>query len=213
MKTQNYFRNSRSEMCEFLPGRYERVLEIGCGEGLFRANLTLPNTYVGVEPEAKPAAVARNVLDQVLVGTFDEVADQLPRRHFDLVICNDVIEHMPDHDRFLDKIKEYISQDGVLVGSIPNMRYLPVMRELLVDRDWRYRESGVLDSTHLRFFTERSWGRTLALHGYVLEKLQGITPIPIEGNLREKSVRRLMIAVLGDDIRFQQFGFRSRISY
>jgi 2-polyprenyl-3-methyl-5-hydroxy-6-metoxy-1,4-benzoquinol methylase len=200
-------------MCEFLPGRYERVLEIGCGEGLFRANLTLPNTYVGVEPEAKPAAVARNVLDQVLVGTFDEVADQLPRRHFDLVICNDVIEHMPDHDRFLDKIKEYISQDGVLVGSIPNMRYLPVMRELLVDRDWRYRESGVLDSTHLRFFTERSWGRTLALHGYVLEKLQGITPIPIEGNLREKSVRRLMIAVLGDDIRFQQFGFRSRISY
>jgi 2-polyprenyl-3-methyl-5-hydroxy-6-metoxy-1,4-benzoquinol methylase len=212
MKTQQYFKNLRSEMCEFLPVRYERVLEIGCGEGLFRANLTLPNTYVGVEPEAKPAAVARNVLDQVLVGTFDEVADQLPRQHFDLVICNDVIEHMPDHDRFLEKIKEYISQDGVLVGSIPNMRYLPVMRELLVDRDWRYRESGVLDSTHLRFFTERSWGRTLAMHGYAVEQLQGITPIPIEGNLREKSVRRLMIAVLGNDIRFQQFGFRSRIS-
>jgi hypothetical protein len=50
------------------------------------------------------------------------------------------------------------------------------------------------------------------MHGYAVEQLQGITPIPIEGNLREKSVRRLMIAVLGDDIRFQQFGFRSRIS-
>jgi hypothetical protein len=55
-------------------------------------------------------------------------------------------------------------------------------------------------------------GRTLAMHGYAVERLQGITPISIEGNMREKSVRGAIIAVVGDDIRFQKFGIHSRIS-
>lgn len=208
---QQYYKHSRSEMTCLLPERYERVLEIGCGEGLFRANLKQHNTYTGVEPSPIPAAIAKTMLDHVLVGTFDEVAGELPRAHFDLVVCNDVIEHMQDHDAFLESIKEYMTKDGVLLGSIPNVRYLQNMRELLVDRDWRYRESGVLDNTHLRFFTERSWRRALSAHGYHVEQLQGIFPMPIQGSFREKLVRTSMILVLGGDIRFQQFGFRSRI--
>ena len=151
-----YFRNHRAEVAPFLPLQYHRVLEIGCGEGKFRANLKLPCEYTGVEPSEMVAKFALATLDQVHVGTFESVASQLPRKHFDLVICNDVIEHMVDHDQFLESIKRNMTADGVLVGSVPNVRYVMHLWDLMVKKDWQYADTGILDRTHLRFFTEKA---------------------------------------------------------
>ena len=170
----SYYAKERPEVVPFLPTVATRVLEVGCSEGRFRANLPKTSEYRGVELSAEVARVAATVLDAVLVGTYGEVAAELPAHYFDLVICNDVIEHMPDHDAFLEDIKQKMAPGAHLVGSVPNVRYLPNLKQLLVRKEWRYADWGVLDRTHLRFFTRQSWEQTLREHGFVIEAIAGI---------------------------------------
>lgn len=205
-----YYRHRRTEMAPFIPTRYAKVLEIGCAEGTFRDHLTAPCEYWGIEPAATAATVAGGRLHRVLTGTYQDVASQLPEHYFDLVICNDVIEHMPDHDAFFAAIPRHMAPDGCLVGSIPNVRYLRNLRDLLVHKDWHYRDSGILDRTHLRFFTRKSLRRTLAAHGYQIELLRGIGPLRLFSASPWAWGRLLMVALLGGDTRYRQFAFRVR---
>ncbi|MFM9909932.1 MAG: methyltransferase domain-containing protein, partial [Chitinophagaceae bacterium] len=108
------------------------------------------------------------------VGLYDDIADQCPDNYFDLVICNDVIEHMPDHDSFLEKIKVKMTGNAYIFGSIPNVRYIGNLFKLLVKKDWNYESQGVLDKTHLRFFTQKSLMDTFNHHGYRLEQVAGV---------------------------------------
>ena len=97
----DYYQKERPELVTFIPESYQRVLEIGCGAGCFRAHLRKDAEVWGVELSPTPAEEARKNLDNVLLGSYQDVADQLPDAYFDLIICNDVMEHMPDHDWFL----------------------------------------------------------------------------------------------------------------
>lgn len=166
------YRSNRTEMLAFLPAQYDRVLEIGCDEGGFSGSLT-GETW-GVEPSAEAAAIARPRLHKLLTGTFDDVRDELPREYFDVVICNDVIEHMADHHRFLRDIRAHMKPDGVLIGSVPNVRYYRNLYEVLLLKDWRYRDAGIMDRTHLRWFTERSLRRDLTEAGFRIELFRGV---------------------------------------
>ena len=73
-----------------------------------------------MEPSAA-ADQARTRLDHVFQATFDEADPELPAGYFDVVVCNDVIEHMPDHDVFFEQVKRVLVPGGVIVGSIPNV--------------------------------------------------------------------------------------------
>lgn len=161
-------------MAPFLPATYQRVLEVGCGSGAFVDHLRRPSEVWGVEPNADAGEVAAQKMHRVLVGRYDQVARDLPEAYFDLVVCNDVIEHMDDHDAFLEAIKTKMRPGGCIVGSIPNVRHVTALFKLLALKDWRYSGSGILDRTHLRFFTEKSLRRTLQEHGYAIEMLSGI---------------------------------------
>jgi 2-polyprenyl-3-methyl-5-hydroxy-6-metoxy-1,4-benzoquinol methylase len=193
------------------------VLEIGCAEGAFGAHLRGAPEIWGIEPAAEAAGIAARRLATVLVGTYERVRDRLPDRFFDLVICNDVIEHMPDHDAFLESIKPKLKAGAHLVGSIPNVRHVRTLYELLVERDWRYADAGVLDRTHLRFFTQKSLRRTFREHGYAVEALAGINSALGGGFapralLRKAAVLAVIAGTLGFywDAQFAQFGFRVR---
>jgi len=206
-----YYAKHRPEVVPFLPREPSRVLEIGCGEGRFRANLPLTCEYRGVEPSAEAGRLAATVLDAVLVGTYGEVAAGLPAHYFDLVICNDVIEHMPDHDAFLEAIKQKMAPGAYLAGSVPNVRFVSNLFQMLIAKEWHYEDFGVLDRTHLRFFTGRSWQRTLSEHGFVVETIAGINPVDPGATWSRRLAKRAAIAVLGADTRFLQFGFRARL--
>ncbi len=205
-----YYRGARPEMARFLPAAYSKVLEIGCGEGDFAENLTHPCEYWGVEPFRAAAEIATRKLDRVLAGTYDEVCDELPADYFDLVICNDVMEHMTDHEAFLRGVKLKMKAGACLVGSIPNVRYFHNLMRLLREKDWKYEDEGVLDRTHLRFFTERSLRRTLAETGFAIEEFGGINGLTIRPTSAKKVTRKALIRLLGRDTRFMQFGFRVR---
>jgi 2-polyprenyl-3-methyl-5-hydroxy-6-metoxy-1,4-benzoquinol methylase len=208
----HYEAAARAEVAAFLPQTYKTVLEVGCGRGGFAINLKKEAEIWGVEPNPKAAQEARSKGYQTCIGTYDEVAHLLKDKYFDLVVCNDVIEHMPDHDLFLQKIKKKLAPKGCIVGSIPNVRFYQNMYDLIVKRNWEYTDQGILDRTHLRFFTEKSLIRTMQSNGYTIEAFSGIDDITLHTKKRLKyfafTIARVITLGNFSDMRFMRFGFR-----
>ena len=172
VKDKSYYSGMRQDVFALVPPNIHRVLEIGCGSGRFRENSPSEIEYWGVEPVSMAAQEAKG-LTRILVGTLEEVAPSLPDGYFDLVVCNDVIEHIVDTHKVLATIRTKMTATGWLVGSLPNVRSVWVLLELIFRRDWRYRESGVLDNTHVRFFTFKSARRMLSEGGFNIEVFKG----------------------------------------
>jgi 2-polyprenyl-3-methyl-5-hydroxy-6-metoxy-1,4-benzoquinol methylase len=201
--------NKRPEMAQFLPSGYSKVLEVGCNVGNFSSIVrSRPCEYWGVEPFEEAAKAAKTKMDKVLVGFYDEVADEIPDNYFDLVIANDLIEHLEQPWDFLKSIKAKMTKEASLVLSIPNVRYYWNLRELLFQKDWRYADAGTLDITHLRFFTEKSIVRLLNENGFELEMMKGINSLKV----RRRHLPKYWLAkfVFGADIEFLQFGVRAK---
>jgi len=201
----SYYKIQRQEMVPLLPKQYSKVLEIGCGEGIFRENLNQEHEYWGIEPVESVAKIASNKLDKVLIGTYDEVYEQIPNNYFDLVICNDVIEHLPDHDKFFQSIKNKIKKNGYLIASISNVRFIKNLFEILIKKDWEYKNNGILDKTHLRFFTKKSLKRTIINNDFLIIQLIGINPCGSGSHLKH-FVCIFATFLFGQDTKFVQFG-------
>ncbi len=201
-------------MLRFLPHRYERVLEIGCGEGAFSSNLKPKCEIWGVEMNKEVADTARRRMHKVLVGKVELLQQSLPDNYFDLVICNDVIEHMEDHETFLTSIRTKMTNNSYLVGSVPNIRYYFNLKELLVRKDWKYTRWGILDATHQRFFTELSLKCILETNMFSIDKFEGINRIPFDFRNLRNFLHKLMIYAIvilslgyHKDVLYLQFGF------
>ena len=204
-----YSRSMRKEMLVFLPNEYSSVLDIGCNVGNFRQFLSQSCEYWGVEPSKEAAEIAQTKMDKVLVDFYDKVADEIPDNYFDLIIANDVIEHLEDPWNFLRSVKKKMKANASAVFSIPNVRYYGNLKELLYKKDWEYKDEGILDITHLRFFTQKSIIRLLNETGFEIETIQGINPCKV--NKRTLPLYWLLKVVLGSEIEFLQFGLRARI--
>jgi 2-polyprenyl-3-methyl-5-hydroxy-6-metoxy-1,4-benzoquinol methylase len=174
-KTEDYFECAREEMLEFVPPSARTILEVGCGAGGFGGALRRQGQREvwGVEVNPAVAKRAASQLDRVLVGEFPTVVE-LPERYFDCVVFNDVLEHMIDPWGALRATRRLLTEGGVVVASIPNVRYLPLLYKLLVRGDWTYAPSGVLDSTHLRFFTVKSMREMFDRMGYDVIRIEGL---------------------------------------
>lgn len=213
-----YRSQTRSEMMDFLPPARPglKVLEIGCGNGAFCAAIGPHAELWGVEPFETSATIAKAHLFKVFPTTFEAAKPDLPPHYFDIVICNDVIEHMTDHEAFLRSIQDHMAPGAALVGSIPNVRYHKNLFDLVMARDWQYQDSGILDRTHFRFFTMKSLRRSLERAGFRVERLEGITGGIYFGwnlwALAYNAFAYTLIAVSGgraSDIQYLQIGFRA----
>jgi len=207
-ETKIYYQGSRPEVLDLIKHSPKRVLELGCGDGSFRRLLDDNLEYWGVEPFPDAAEKARKNISKVLEGNYEEVLSDLPEDYFDLVICNDVIEHFVDHDFFFKSIKSKISKEGYIVGSIPNVRHLSNLIGLLWRKDWSYQDDGILDRTHLRFFTEKSLKEVFSKHGYDQESFKYLNIIKPRIHPPRRLFFNILILLLGKDTRPLQFGFR-----
>ena len=120
-KPSDYFAQTRPEMLSYVPRSVPRVLEIGCAEGRFGAQLKRDHgagEVWGVEMDPAAARAAAGALDKVLVGDIGKLSDELPAGHFECIVMNDVIEHLPDPDAVVSRLKRVLARDGVIVCSI-----------------------------------------------------------------------------------------------
>lgn len=159
-KGMDYFSKSRVEIEPLLPKSIGCVLEIGCGQGqtlnwlkaVKGAQLTC-----GIEITESQGVYAREVVDRLVIDNAEErLLDHFGHESFDLVLCLDVLEHMVDPWAFVEKVSSLIKPGGYLITSVPNVRHLSVVLPLLFKGEWSYQDEGVLDRTHLRFFTGKA---------------------------------------------------------
>lgn len=178
VKDFSYFQCQRLEMMAYVPREAVRILDVGCGAGEFGRSLKAarPTEVWGVEVNVSAATVATQYLDRVLSEPFSN-ALPLPTHSFDCIIFNDVLEHLVDPFSALMYARELLCDGGAVVCSIPNVRYWSNIRHLLIDKDWQYTEHGILDRTHLRFFTRRSILSTFDNLGYNVTRIEGINAV------------------------------------
>lgn len=179
VKPGGYYANIRPEMMERIPKDRKTILEFGCGEGVFAAALKQRNKAEvwGVEIDATTGKKAAKILDKLIISDADEALAKLPDNHFDCIIFNDVLEHLIDPYNLLRKLRKKLTSEGIIVSSIPNMRYYPVLMGLLMDANWEYEDAGVLDKTHYRFFTHATIRSMFENAGYKIASLEGINGI------------------------------------
>ena len=175
----NYYNNTRSEMLEFIPSECKIILEVGCGEGLFGEQLIQQRgaEVWGVEPSSAAATRAATRLTRIYHGNYDGTI-ALPENYFDCIVFNDVLEHMIDPWSILHGSLRFLKKDhACIVASIPNFRNWHNLIEIVIKKEFTYRESGILDKTHYRFFTEQSIRTLFNTSGFDIIRSVGINPV------------------------------------
>jgi spore maturation protein CgeB/Tfp pilus assembly protein PilF/ubiquinone/menaquinone biosynthesis C-methylase UbiE len=149
-----YAGHAREEIAALVPQSAASILDVGCaaGEtGRLLKELGFPRV-VGIERDPESVARAREVLDDVIVGDVERMDLPFERGSFDCIIFADVLEHLIEPGDVLRRFRDYLSPQGVVIASIPNVRNFLIIHNL-VEGYWRYTDEGILDRTHLRFFT------------------------------------------------------------
>lgn len=198
-----YYKKSRPEMLDFIPLNLGSLLDIGCGCGGFGALVKKErdSEVWGVEYEKLAAESATCVLDKVINSSVEDGLFELPLNYFDCVVFNDSLEHMVDPFYVLNAIKPHIKKNGVVVASIPNVRHWPEFVDYVFHGQWQYRDQGILDRTHLRFFTKKSINDTFVNCGYTITSISGINPYYSRA---QKLANMLTFGAL-EDTRYLQF--------
>jgi 2-polyprenyl-3-methyl-5-hydroxy-6-metoxy-1,4-benzoquinol methylase len=150
----------RSDVERLLPPGVHSVLDVGCSVGALGASIKASTgaQVTGIEYSPAMAAEAEKVLDRVFVGDATAVIDgtALEGMQFDAIIFADVLEHLPDPCLVLRRAVRLLSPGGRIIASLPNIRHLSTIYHLVVLGYWPYRDRGIHDRTHLRFFTRRN---------------------------------------------------------
>ena len=148
-----------------------RVLEFGCATGymseVLKNRLGCAVTGVEISPEA--AALAEQHCERVIVGDAEKIdyAAELAGEEFDVILFADVLEHLKSPADVLRRVRPFAAENGLIIASIPNVAHGSV-RLALLSGEFRYREWGLLDDTHLRFFTRASIQDLFEESGYVV---------------------------------------------
>ena len=165
---KNYFSNIRSEIFKLIPKNIEQnILEIGCGNGNTLGKLKeegYASFTMGIEKNnfCENEALKNNI-DHFICDDIENLKNQIDET-FDVILFLDVLEHLVDPWNVLNKIVLFLKSDGIIIISIPNIRNFSIFKKLFLKGRWDYEESGILDWTHLRFFTDSSFKDDLIKH-------------------------------------------------
>lgn len=153
--------------------RSTRVLDVGCASGYLGQLLAAQGcTVVGIERDAEQAQVARSSGAYVAVyeNDLDDTMPTLPLNGFDVILCGDVLEHLREPVGSLTRLRALLAHSGLLVVSLPNIAHATVRLQLLVGR-FRYTDRGILDRTHLHFYTHESARAFIDSAGFQVESV------------------------------------------
>lgn len=173
-----------------------KVLEIGCASGatgrILKENLPV-QSYVGIDVSAEAAAIAQKYLDRVIVADIEEtdlaVEHGLTPNDFDLLLALDVLEHLCNPWDILAELVSYVKPGGFIVASLPNIRNIAIVQDLIGGK-WQYQDAGILDATHLRFFTLDSAKQMFSGAGLNIIGIENVINPPLDIKALKESGNR-----------------------
>ena len=159
-KTSSYFSNTRLDLISVLPSaKIDRLLEVGAGSGDTLVEIKrrgLAQHVTGFELMRLPGTNQENAfIDTFIYCDLERVESELPKASFDVIICGDVLEHLVDPWRILQKLTALLRPDGTIIISCPNVRHYRMFWAIFVRGSFLYTDFGLLDRTHLRFFCKK----------------------------------------------------------
>ena len=174
-------KSSLSLLASHIPPR-SVVLDLGCGSGALgeylKKNCNCETD--GVTLNQTEAAHAQKYYRQIEVANLEtaDLTSLFPSQSYDAIVCADVLEHLRQPERVLSACRKLLRPQGKLLLSVPNAAYCGLVAELM-QGEFRYRNEGLLDNTHVRFFTRKSLCRFMAENQWALEPLEVVTrPVP-----------------------------------
>lgn len=154
-----------------LVGKNKKVLDVGCSCGYLGEKFKENGCYVvGIESDEASARKASPLLDGLInvdVESLEKLA--YPENFFDVIVLADILEHLKRPDVLLAGLKKYLNNDGYLVVSLPNIARIDIRIKLLFG-NFNYDNGGIMDKTHLRFFTKKTAIALLEESGYSVIK-------------------------------------------
>jgi 2-polyprenyl-3-methyl-5-hydroxy-6-metoxy-1,4-benzoquinol methylase len=176
-KAGAYFASARRGWIDPMPANPRlAVLELGCGSGATGA-LALGQgkcgTWVGIERHGAAASQAARVLTEVIVGDVDSLDIPCAEASFDLLLMGEVLEHLPDPEATLRRLVRFLKPGGEALASTPNIGHWRIIVGLLAGR-FDYEAQGVMDRTHLKWFTPRSLKRAFEQAGLAEVSVQAL---------------------------------------
>lgn len=179
-KDVSYFDSVRKEIEPLLPVKMDKVFEIGCGSGAtlqWLKNEKGCGWIGGVELSEDAADRAKNRLDYFLAGNIENIELTFENGSLDLILCLDVLEHLVDPWLTVKRLALLLKPGGALIISLPNIMHRSAMLPLLFHDRFDYIPSGILDRTHLRFFTRKTAIELLEQGGLKVEKILPVVAI------------------------------------
>jgi len=153
-----YYHFVRTQIAPLLPKRPKKILEVGCASGAtlrWLKSLFPDAETTGVELNSALLPELRQNADIAIIGTIEDCIPKLD--HYDLILALDVLEHLVDSLGTLRRLCDNLERpNGRVIVSLPNVAHLSVSAPLLFRRRFEYQDAGILDRTHMRFFTEAS---------------------------------------------------------
>ncbi|PLY09873.1 MAG: class I SAM-dependent methyltransferase [Arcobacter sp.] len=208
----------RNEMIRFITNSPKTSLEVGCREAKHSKLLketfpSLKETW-GIEPDNNEILIkqAETNLDYFINDYLTTDTPGLSKKYFDLIVFNDVLEHMYDPWEVLIMTKELLTENGIIVVSLPNIRHRSVLIDLIFKDKFEYKDQGILDVTHIRFFTETTMKKLLADCGYEVLKIENTVDYknkPLKRVL--KKIRYLITPKVFRSINIWQFGITAKV--
>jgi 2-polyprenyl-3-methyl-5-hydroxy-6-metoxy-1,4-benzoquinol methylase len=184
-------RDSSHDYARRLAGTNHEVLDIGCGEGVLASEIKQAgNRVTGID--LLPRVERQDNLEQYFSADLDQgiqpVIQALGGKRFDRVLLLDILEHLHSPENLLAECNQVLKSDGHLIVSLPNIANITIRFSLLFGR-FNYSERGLLDRTHLRFFTRKTARRLLEECGYkILREEATVMPIELVLNLSPQNL-------------------------
>jgi 2-polyprenyl-3-methyl-5-hydroxy-6-metoxy-1,4-benzoquinol methylase len=150
-----YYFSVRDDLIPLIPPKGKRILEVGCAGGMTGKALKGKGfeEIVGIEVNEEVAKSGKGYYDKVIIGDVEKVILPFGKEYFDCILYGDVLEHLVDPWQVLKKHHAFLKKGGTIICSIPNIRHYRILKKLVFKGRWEYKGDGILDRTHLRFFT------------------------------------------------------------
>ena len=157
---KEYYGNKRPELVRLVAKNADTVLDLGCGQGVMSAAIKEERQAkeiwgVEVVKDVADIAFCNPAFKKVLSGNLEELINDIPDNYFSYIIAGDVLEHLVDPWSILAKLRYKLRDDGTFIASIPNIKNVSFFIKLFFAGRFEYKDSGVMDRTHLRFFARK----------------------------------------------------------